>query len=209
MVRRTRQAAFSMIEMLVVIAIISILMAMYLPILSKAKKAAMKAAGVEAMRQGNIGRMADNANIAHPKDGAKPTREQARMAYRQPLDTGKSTIYVTEMLYVVRDDKEFEAYWYTLIDPYADFHLEYDEHGNLLAQDGDGNIVPLSMHDSFGAPRPYIWEYISTVGAECSSDEYGTNVMFSDSHVERIRYPERFPASRIVAELSHEFLARS
>ena len=100
----------TLIETLVVLAIISVLMALYLPTLSKAMRQAEKVASKEAMHQQTIGRMADSANSAGRGGQSSPSREECRAAYRQNLGPGSARttdVYATELLYVVNNEADF------------------------------------------------------------------------------------------------------
>ena len=70
MVKTRPKHGFSLVETLVVLAIISILMAIFLPTLVKVLRKAKEVAGKEAVRQHAIGHMADGANTARPQNTA-------------------------------------------------------------------------------------------------------------------------------------------
>lgn len=198
----------SLIETLVVLSIILILMALYLPTLAKAMRKAKEVAGKEAQYQQAIGRMADGANSVRPGD-ARPGRAEAQEAFRQELDIGKGdTMIVSEMLYVVTNDNEFRAYWHTLLNPANGAPLTYAG-GGLNAYDVDNNLYVLPLAETFaGRNGTHVlgWEFISTDLGETSSGTIGGNVLYSDGHSRYVRYPDEFPMTPTVAELSHAFM---
>ena len=59
-----RHRGFSLLELLICVAIISILMALYLPVLGKARRKAEEVAIKEGLRQDHIAREAAAANTA-------------------------------------------------------------------------------------------------------------------------------------------------
>jgi prepilin-type N-terminal cleavage/methylation domain-containing protein len=206
--RHPRSHGYSLVETLVVVAIIAILMALYLPTLSKVLRKAEEVAVKEGFRQKNIGRMADNANSAGRDLGPAPGRDECRDAFRQMVND----VIATEVLYIVENDDEFNAYWHTMINPAASTPLEYTGSGDLLARDEFGDVYELPRVDKFlddGPSFPLGWEFISTDLTDTSSGTIGTNVIYSDGHVVYIRYPGDFPATRTVAELSHRFVEES
>lgn len=207
MKRRTNQG-FSLVETLVVLAIILILMALYLPTLSKAMRKAKEVAGKEALRQQGIGKFADGANAAKPGKPTPVTREQAREAFRQTLDIGKGdNMLVSEMLYIVTSDDEFRAYYHTLLNPANSNLLEYNPDGSLKAYDVDNNLFSLKSAEIVDSSSyPLAWEFLSTVPTETTSGSSGGNILYSDGHIGYLRYPQGFPMTRTVAELSHEFM---
>lgn len=203
--RRWGKCGFSLVETLVVMAIIAILMALYLPVLSKAMRKAEEVAVKEGFRQEKIGRMADSANSAGRDLGPAPGRDECRTAFRKQVND----VIATEVLYIVESDAEFNAYWQTMINPAASTPLEYSRSGNLLARDEFGDVYELPRVDKFldeGPPFPLGWEFISTDLTDTSSGTIGTNVLYSDGHVVYVRYPGEFPATKMVAELSHRFV---
>lgn len=199
----------SLVELLVCVAIIGVLMAMYLPALSKARRKAEEVAVKEGLRQDYIGHMADRANAPNARIPS-PTREQCRTAYRQYMTTTGGQVLATRLLYAVKDEAEFRAYWNTLINPDATAPLEFDRSGGVLATDEAGNRYVLPTMDSYrmgrGPALPEAWEFLSTNLAETTSGTLGTTVLYSDSHVEYVRYPGSYPACVAVAELSHRFM---
>lgn len=198
----------TLVETLVVLAIILILMALYLPTLAKAMRKAKEVAGKEALRQQGIGKMADGVNSARPGE-SRPGRAEAQAAFRRELDIGKGdTMIVSEMLYVVKSDDEFRAYWHTLLNPDNAAPLTYAS-GGLNAYDEDNNRYVLPVAETFaGRTETYVlgWEFISTDLDETSSGTIGGNVLFSDGHSAYVRYPGEFPMTPTVAELSHAFM---
>jgi prepilin-type N-terminal cleavage/methylation domain-containing protein len=208
-----KRSGFSLVEMLVVLAIITILMALYLPVLQRAKRKAEQVAVKEAMRQGYIGAAADQANIARPSGtGTPPDRAECRAAFRQTIDIGKSDMIVTEMLYHVSSAGEFRAYFFTLIDATATGPLEFSESGSLIATDDKGNtfdLQPLGDMLSLGGGTPIAWEFLSTDLSETSTGTLGVEVIYGDGHVEYLPYPSRFPAVAVVAKLSHRFMEQN
>lgn len=209
---RCARSGVSLIELLVVLTIIMILMALYLGVLSRALSKAKQVAAAEGLRQHGLGQLADNANIARPQKIVFPTREECRRAYRQVFQGGKNELIVTELLYRVVNEKQFEAYWYTLIDPEATGPLEFDG-SQLVARDAAGNVyyLPLlpTLADSTSAPIPVAWEFLSTNPRYMSSESLGINVLYSDGHVAFVPYPHGYPACRTVAELSQRFVEDS
>lgn len=207
MSRRTREG-HSLVELLVCIAIISILAAMYLPALSKARRKAEEVAIREGFRQEAIGRAADTVNSVRSGSNLPATRDAYRAAYRQQLGTVNGQVWVTELLCEVGSEAEFRAYWNTVINPDATGALEFSG-GALVAYDESGNkyllreFVPLTR---VGAAIPVAWEFISTNLQETSAGTLGTNVAYSDGHTQYVRYPGEYPASRTVAELSHRYM---
>jgi len=205
-----RRNGFTLVELLIVVAIIGILVSMYLSALSRARQKAKQVAAVEAMRQRHIGRLADEANIAWPQEEDEgPDRDECRDAYRQELETGSGTVFVTFLLYEVRSEDEFRAYWHTLIDPEADDELEF-RGGGVVVRDDEDNEFELRVLDENRIRGdelfPIGWDFISTDMSEMTSGSIGSNVLFSDGHVEYVTYPNEYPVSPTVAELSHRFV---
>jgi prepilin-type N-terminal cleavage/methylation domain-containing protein len=201
-----RKFGFSLVELLVCVAIISILAAMYMAALSKARRKAEGVVVMEGFRQDNIGRAADTANIARAP-GYQPTdRAVFRGAYRKQLTVSGEPIWATEVLCEIEGEGAFRAYWFTVIDPAATAPLEY-RHDSLVAHDDKNNEFLLKLFSPSGRVGPTVpvtWEFLSTNLQETSSGTMGTTVRYSDGHVEFMPYPGNFPACRSVAELSHE-----
>ncbi len=197
---------FSLVELLVCVAIISILMAMYLPVLSKAKRKAEEVAIKEGLRQDHIGREAAVANIARPKgiDLDEYGREACQDAFCKSMSdgSGDGDMLVTELLYDVTSEDAFRAYWYTLIDPSNTEPLEYTDGGKLIATDNEGNEFILKPIYT----GRMLWEFISTDLSETTSGTLGTTVLYPGGNVDYVKYPDEFPAVPIVAKLSHRFI---
>jgi len=210
-----RAMGFSLVELLVCIAIIAILTAMYLPALAKARKQAEAIVVKEGFRQEHIGKLADSANIARPQSSttsdAAQMRAEARAAFRRNMTmTGGETL-VTYLLWRVTSEAEFNAYWNTLINPAATGSIDSSS-GGIVVKDEAGNeytLQPLNDQLPMGAPFPVGWEFLSTNLSEGTAGTLGTNVLYSDGHVEYVPYPSAYPACRTVAELSHRFVAES
>ena len=160
---RCGNRGFSLVETLVVVAIISILMALYLPTLAKAIRKAKEVAGKEGLRQNAIGRMADNANSPRHSE-PRPGRDEAREAFRQTIEIGKGDeMIASEVLYVVKDDDEFRAYHATLLDPGNTDPLQWE--GSSLIATYEGETYRLPMMTAFQGREeisPRAWEFIST-----------------------------------------------
>lgn len=202
-----RRQGFSLIELLICIGIIGILMALYLPVLSKARHKAVQVAEKEGLRQHHLGKVADGANAGTTLTSL-PDREECVEAFRHEVDLGKHEMVVTELRYAVQNEDEFRAYYHTLINPDNTTPLEYDEFGSLLAQDPDGNTYALRPIDLLTETETVVlaWTFISSVPAESSSGALGADVIYTDGHVGFVRYNDAFPAVPTVAILSHEFM---
>ncbi len=195
---RDKRSGFSLLELLICVAIIGILMAMYSVVLSKALRQAKSVAAAEALRQDNIEPILDKIS------------RTPLAAYRYRLDTGKgNAAIITEMVFVVRTDAEFRAYWYTLIDPDQTEYPTYGNDGALFAFDPEGNVYELPRirgDRSAGPIYPVAWDFISTRPSESALGEAGGNVLYSDGHIEYLQYPGGFPMTPVVARHSHEFM---
>ncbi len=196
------RSGFSIIELLVVVAIIGILLALYSSTLSRAMRMAKATATAEAFHQKTISKATS--------DEEPPAAEDARELYRQVLDTGKHDAIMTELLFIVRNDRQFDAYWHTLIDPRNEEELQFEDNGSLIAKTKAGETVVLwpIRKGSRSSRGPYAvgWEYLSTVLSDTSTGTLGSEVVYSDGHVTYVRYPGEFPMTRLVAELSHKFV---
>jgi prepilin-type N-terminal cleavage/methylation domain-containing protein len=202
-----QQRGFTLIELLVVIAIVSILAMMQVQAGIKALRQARAVATGEAMRQGKIGQMADNANRGRLSGDTVTTRQRCRETFRQMYETGKQEAAVTEVHYALRSDRDFDAYYHTLIDPDAEGELEFRDN-KLVAETQDGTEVLLEPLSDRVTGVPVMWEFLAT---KMSNMTAGTNirVMYNDSHVDSVQYPSRFPASRIVAELGQDYMEKT
>lgn len=196
------QAGFSLIELLVVVAIIGLLMAMYSTALSKAFRLAKGVATAEAMHQNAIAGMADGHEYEGPKD--------PRASFRLVVDTGKSETIVSRLLYIVRTDEEFRAYWHTLLNPGNTATPVINNSGNLIAMTGEGKrfeLPPIGTEVGDGkGPHVVGWEFISTHLEDTANGNIGGNVMYSDGHIQFVNYPGKFPMTPTVARLSHRFV---
>jgi prepilin-type N-terminal cleavage/methylation domain-containing protein len=204
---KQRQHGFSLIELLVVIAIVSILAMMQVQAGIKALRQARAVATGEAMRQNKIGHMSDNANLGRLSGDTAATRKACRDVFRGMYETGKAEAAVTEVLYALRTDRDFDAYYHTLIDPDATGELVFQD-GKLKAKTGDGAEVLLEPLNDRITGVATMWEFLAT---NMSNMTTGTNVrvMYNDGHVESVQYPSRFPASRIVAELGQDYMEKT
>lgn len=209
---RKRQG-FSLVELLVCVAIISILMAMYLPALSKARKLAEGVVVKEGIRQEVIAGHADAANAAFYQGTSFATddntlRTAARTEFRRNLTmSGRNTI-VTHLIAQVKNENEFRAYWNTLVNPAAIGTIERNGLG-IVARDEAGNkylLQPTGEIPVSGATFAIGWEFLSTDMAESTAGTLGTTVLYSDGHVDYVPYPTAYPACPSVAELSHRFV---
>lgn len=207
---RAWSAGFSLVELLVVVAIIGIIAAFYASTLSKALRKAKEVRAKEGIRQENIGRMADNANSAgsassRPSDEA--LRQNCRTAFRRWIDLGQSErACVTEMLYSVQNVAEFQAYYDTLIAPGNNEPIEYSGQG-VVVKDVNGNKYTLPQVPFTGSSTlPVMWEFVAVEMAQTTLNGLGLNVLYADGHEDYLTYPNKFPACREVAECSQQFI---
>jgi prepilin-type processing-associated H-X9-DG protein len=124
--------------------------------------------------------------------------------------TGRPTL-VTQLIARVGNEAEFRAYWRTLIDPAATGPIRRDR-GGIVVRDEAGNEYVLSAVGNgpqAGPTVPVVWEFLSTDLSEGTAGTIGTNVLYSDGHVEYMPYPSGYPACQSVAELSHQFMTGS
>ncbi len=205
---RRRHTGFSLVELLVCMAIISILAAMYMVALGKARRKAEEVGVKESFRQDYIGRVADNANSVTVQVSVPMDRGTYRNAFRKQMMTSNGPFWATEVLCEIEDEKSFRAYWNTVINPAAQGELEV-RNSMLVAHDESGTEFLLKVYAPMGRIGPPVavsWEFISTDLSDTSAGTLGTNVRYSDGHVEYVRYPGNYPACRSVAELSHAFM---
>jgi len=201
---KMRGKGFSLVELLVCVAIISILAAMYMVALGKARRKAEEVVVKESFRQESIGRFAGSTGNTPADD----FRGLCRNAFRKPMETSNGPFWATEVICEIEDEKEFRAYWNTVINPAAQGELEFRGE-SLVARDENGNEFILKRCAPMGRIGPAIpvsWEFLSTDLRETSSGTLGTVVSYSDGHVEYVSYPGRYPACKTVAELSHRFM---
>lgn len=208
-----RHGGFTLVELLVVVAIIGILSAMYASTFIKVREKANQVVAKEGMRQGNIGRMADDANSARPQriapSDSAAVRVQCRAAFREDVGNG---VFVSKPLYLVESDAEFRAYWHTVLNPENDDNLIF-EGSSLVALDPEGNSFTLAVVDGHLDSRTVgnsdavlAWEFFSTHLGDANTGSIGANVLFIDGNVEYVRYPGQFPVTETVATLSHQFM---
>lgn len=205
--RRVASRGFSIIEMLVVLAIISILMLMLTTALVKAVRMAKSTAAGEEMRVENIGTQAAAVHEGSPKHEAEKVRDHARNEFRATGRGGMQKI-VSRLLFVVKSDIEFRAYYHTLLNPANVTLPEFARHGALIAltENGERFELPPIGSDVKGPAYPVSWEFISTRLSETGRGDIGGNVIYSDGHRVYMPYPNQFPMTKSVALLSHEFV---
>jgi len=202
-----RRQGFSLLELLICVTIIGILMALYIPVLGKAKQKAVQTAEKEGLRQHQIGKMAAGVNAGTTLTSI-PDRDECRLAFRHEIRVGKHDMIVTELRYVVQSEAEFRAYYHTLIEPASTDPLEYDRRGNLVAKDPEGNTFALRSMDLLTEKEVVViaWSFLSSDMSESSSGAFGAEVIYTDGRVRFVRYKEAFPALPAVAVLSHKFM---
>ena len=207
---QTRNAGWSLIETLVVIAIITILIALQTPIFSKALRKAQETSISATQRDSHIGKLADDANIARERLGPVNTAElraRARAAFDSTLRTGVGDIRTTQLLFAVSNDDEFRAYWNTLINPAAQFELEGSLSGGVIVRNSLGEEFALPLLSQYNGPGvPISWELISTDLSQTTSGTLGAVVQFSDGRSEFVRYTHAFPVTETVAHLTRVYL---
>jgi prepilin-type N-terminal cleavage/methylation domain-containing protein len=201
------QRGFSLLELLVCVAIVAILMAMNLTSLSKAYRQARGVASAEGMRQQNLVNKTDDSS---PEARNARLREYSREQFRKTIDTGNNDSIITEMVFQVENDDEMRAYWNTVLNPGAEEPLEYASNGDLIATDSEGNIHYLPRideeHKRPSGNYPVMWEFLSTSISEMGTQSLMIQVLYNDGHIEKLRYPSHFPASRTVAEVGHFYM---
>jgi prepilin-type N-terminal cleavage/methylation domain-containing protein len=196
-----KKRGFSLVETLVVVAIILILLSIALPRYAKAIRMAKEVSAGEAHHQRMIDRMVDPEKV-------ELVRDEARRAFRQVADAGRHDIAVTEMLCMVRNDAEFEAYYRTLIDP-ANDELIAIRDGGLVAKDYAGSEYILKPLFSGEAPPPgnypIEWGFVSVEMAHMMVGNRGGTVVYRNGQ-RFVKYPGDFPMTRTVAEFSKRYM---
>lgn len=206
----SRQSGFSMIETLVVLAIIMVLMTLLVPVLTRAVRMAKATAAGEEMRQERAGDMA--RAVHEDKSPKKLTPEQAvaqaRSYFYEEKTTGQKAIF-SRPVFVVTNDLEFRAYWHTLLNKQNTQLPEITRSGELIAFTPEGQRFELRPTNGGtripGPAYPMMWEFMSTRLEETGRMDMGGNVIYSDGRREYVAYQHRFPMTRQVAELSHRF----
>jgi len=204
-------AGYSILELLIVVGIISILVFLQLGSMHRVLGKVKNTARAEAIRQDALGREADAVHEG-PLRTLPASRKECTDAFRKTLLTGKEKILVSEMLYVVTNGAEFRAYWHTMLNPDNYYEPAYDG-TTLLANDPEGNEFRLpaimdshlDAHNAFGS-FPIAWDFLSSHPPDNTSGELGAEVLYSDGHMEFVRYPGKFPAVREVAERTRQFV---
>ncbi len=205
------RAGYSILELLIVVGIISILVFLQLGAMHRVLGKVKNSARAEAIRQAALSREADAVHEG-PMRTEPANRLECIQAFKQTLDTGKEKIFVSEMLYVVRNGEEFRAYWNTMLNPNA-LYLPEIVDGVLIARDPEGNIyrLPALYGSHLDANKahglfPIAWDFLSSNLADNTSGELGSEVLYSDGHMEFVRYPGKFPAVKEVADLTRQFV---
>jgi len=219
---RRNNRGYSLVESLVVIAIILVMLAIALPSYVKALRQAKDTAADEALRQRYLanegGTFLDNftpfacdAVAGDIADNALYLRTCARAAYRQAIDAGKFDVFITELLYRVENQAEFEAYWWTLIAPEESVPITFTPDASLIAYNPEGDsfiLNPIERAIIAGTDDVYLvgWEFVSTNMGNMNSDSRLITAIYSNGQREKVRYPSVIPATPLVATLSQRFM---
>ena len=204
---RRKRSGFSMLETLVVLAIIMMLFTLLVPVLTRALRMAKRTAAGEEMHSEQVGEMATAIHEGGPE---KLTPEQAvlqaRAYFRHEGTAGQKKI-VSDLLFTVQNDDEFRAYWNTLLNPSNTALPEFTGAGHLIAKTPEGRRyeLPPAGAEMRGPARIAKWDFLSTRLEETGRMDLGGNVIYTDGRVEYVPYPQRFPMTRQVAELSHRY----
>ncbi|MCC6142686.1 MAG: type II secretion system protein [Candidatus Hydrogenedentes bacterium] len=203
-----RKQGFSLIETLVVVAIICIMLAVALPHYWKAIRLAKQTAADEAKRQEQLVPYAPAYTIS-PEMADWEIRETARAAFRHTIDAGKFDLMVTQPLLEVRNDEEFRAYYFTLVDAEATAPLLF-EGGSMIVRTPEGTEFRLRTSDAIepGGRDPYAiaWDFLSTNMANMSVGSFGVGYVRSNGERPYVKYPGEFPATETVARLGQRFM---
>ena len=205
-----RRNGFSLVETLVVLAIIGVMMAIAVPRYVKAIQMAKQVAANEGKRQGHIARLSEGGTASRADPEAAALRASARAAYYQLLDAGKFEFHVTETLYATKNDAEFRAYWHTVIDLDEAVPIEFSG-GSLRAKDPEGNVYTLPPQgiDSYAGTSsgaPLMWDFLSTNMGHMDIGNQGITALYPGGSQQYIRYPGAFPCTPEVARLSQRFI---
>jgi hypothetical protein len=186
----------------------SILMAMLATALTKAVRMAKSTAAGEEMRQDRIGKTAKAVHEGDDKPTPEKTRQAARDAFRQVHTSGMHKI-TSSVLFVVRSDIEFRAYWHTLLNPANPSEPEFTKDGELVAltEDGERFELPRIGKEPTTSSHPITWEFISTHLNETGRGDAGGNVIYGDGRRRYVPYGTEYPMSKSVALLSHQFVS--
>ena len=200
------QRGHTLIETLVVLAIIGTLMAMAMPHYVRAIRMAKQTAADEAKRQEYLVR----EDFAKSPELGPQLRAQARELFRKRVNAGNFDIFISEMLFGVSTDAEFAAYWHTLLNPANTAPLEFA--GNrLLAVDSTGSTFELPVLGGQIVPgmtekHVIAWDFLSTNMAHSSIGSLGTTAQYITGERAYLSYPGAFPATPLVASLSQQFM---
>jgi type II secretory pathway pseudopilin PulG len=205
-----RRDGTSMIETLVVLAIIMVLMTILVPALTRALRMAKSTAAGEEARSDRVGEIAVAAHEGRPDELApEQAVARARDMFRHEVRTRSVPRVMSAPLFIVRNDAEFRAYWYTLLNPQNTETPEFTRSGELIAftPEGQRHELPPVGGPGREPDQSYIvrWEFMSTKLHETGRGDLGGNVIYSDGRREYMPYPTRFPMTQQVAELSHRF----